>query len=132
MLPLPHVEVETAPHSGLSRGVKQRANRRRILGSVVNDAIDGVNWHGGCQAAALESPSSIQCACIDELSGVCKSRLEEKRFLFEKPQKLSARFCSPRAWATSLGWALVVWRRLSLVLSVCRMMSATHRCLILC
>eukprot|EP00972_Heterocapsa_arctica_P031948 4705793-Heterocapsa_arctica.AAC.1 len=49
LFPLPHVLEEEPASASLSRGTRQRIQRRRAATSRVNSAVDALNWCYGCE-----------------------------------------------------------------------------------
>ncbi len=62
--PLPSVDVEPAPRPGLSRGTRQRIQRRRMIGYRTNQAIKSLNelYQPSCSSSPNCSSSSNQAS----------------------------------------------------------------------
>ena len=67
LFPLPHMPEEDQPSSRLSRGVRQRVDRRRAVASRVKETIDALNSLMGFSSSSASRPSLAQRKTLERL-----------------------------------------------------------------
>eukprot|EP00972_Heterocapsa_arctica_P010040 1475387-Heterocapsa_arctica.AAC.1 len=88
VFPLPHVPEEEPASAFLSRGTRQRIQKRRAATSRVNSAVDALNWCYGCEGSPVadvnEWTAGQTCALeriqrlADERDSSCYTESEEE------------------------------------------------------
>lgn len=77
LFPLARLADETAARSPLSRGVRQRVNRRRRIECRMNDAIDSLNRLVGSGGSLAEPSRAVHEEVLTRLVELAKERASD-------------------------------------------------------
>ena len=79
VLPIPVLVVEAVPSHNLSRGTRQRVNRRRKEATRINDCVSAVNWLAGTADGPPARVEDVHTKLYDDARAGAR-RMEAEQF----------------------------------------------------